>query len=165
MRNLALADRRRLCPAAGPWLRRAARCLLDELLQWEDYDLAFQLIDAGEMARLNQQFLQHEGSTDVITFNYNESPGRRQGEIFISVPDAEAYARLHGCARSEEIARYIVHGCLHLAGHDDLEPVARRRMKREENRLLKELSRRFDWGKLENEDAVRRKPNLRRRSR
>ena len=47
-----------------------------------------------------------------------------------------------------EIARYLVHGLLHLEGYDDAGPGPRRAMKRRENKLLKELSRRFDLGKL-----------------
>jgi rRNA maturation RNase YbeY len=47
-----------------------------------------------------------------------------------------------------EVTRYLVHGVLHLEGYDDTDPVSRRAMKRRENKLLKELSRRFDLGKL-----------------
>lgn len=45
--------------------------------------------------------------------------------------------------------RYIIHGILHLSGHDDLQPADRRRMKKEEGRLLKEMGRRFRLSKLE----------------
>ena len=42
-----------------------------------------------------------------------------------------------GTAWPEELARYVIHGLLHLHGYDDLEPAKRRVMKREENRLVK----------------------------
>jgi ssRNA-specific RNase YbeY (16S rRNA maturation enzyme) len=48
-----------------------------------------------------------------------------------------------------EIVRYLAHGILHLEGYNDTVPDARRTMKREENRLFMELSRRFDIDKLD----------------
>jgi probable rRNA maturation factor len=47
-----------------------------------------------------------------------------------------------------EIVRYLVHGVLHLLGHDDLQAAARRRMKREENRRLAGLSRKFSLAQI-----------------
>jgi ssRNA-specific RNase YbeY (16S rRNA maturation enzyme) len=44
--------------------------------------------------------------------------------------------------------RYVIHGILHLLGHDDLEPVARRKMKRVEGRWLRDIARRFPLSKL-----------------
>jgi ssRNA-specific RNase YbeY (16S rRNA maturation enzyme) len=46
------------------------------------------------------------------------------------------------------LARYVIHGVLHLRGFDDLRPADRRKMKREENRLLKEIARLFPLSKL-----------------
>jgi ssRNA-specific RNase YbeY (16S rRNA maturation enzyme) len=46
------------------------------------------------------------------------------------------------------VVRYVVHGILHLMGYDDLQPLARKKMKREEGRLVRELSRRFALSKL-----------------
>jgi len=47
-----------------------------------------------------------------------------------------------------EVVRYIVHGVLHLLGHDDLRADLRRKMKREENRLVRLLARRFALAQL-----------------
>ncbi|MGA2543841.1 MAG: rRNA maturation RNase YbeY [Verrucomicrobiota bacterium] len=113
--------------------------------------LGVYFIHAAEMARLNEQFLGHAGSTDVITFDYAEGAeqGGSGGEIFISVDDAVASAPRFRATWQSELARYLVHGMLHLRGYDDRRPAARREMKKEENRVLKALSRRLDWGKLE----------------
>jgi probable rRNA maturation factor len=115
-------------------------------------------INAAEMARLNEQFLGHAGSTDVIAFDYEEESegGGGCGEIFISVDDAVAGAPRFRATWQLELARYLVHGMLHLRGYDDQRPAARREMKREENRVLKALSRRFDWSKLERAKNVAR---------
>jgi rRNA maturation RNase YbeY len=121
--------------------------------------LGVSFISAGDMARLNEQFLGHAGSTDVITFDYTEDAptGERHGEIFVSVDDAVACAPRFRGTWQLEVARYLVHGVLHLLGFDDLRPAARREMKREENRVLKELSRRFDWNRLEQRNHVARR--------
>ena len=121
--------------------------------------LGVYFITATEMARLNEQFLGHAGSTDVITFNYQEgeAEGEWCGEIFVSVDDAVASAPRYRVSWQLELARYVVHGILHLRGYDDCRPAARRTMKKEENRLLKALSGSFDWGKLERPKHVARR--------
>ncbi|HTI69632.1 MAG TPA: rRNA maturation RNase YbeY [Candidatus Limnocylindria bacterium] len=102
-------------------------------------EVCFHLVSAREMARLNWQFLQHEGSTDVITFDQGSAPGRLRGEIFISVADAQAQAEEFGTTWQDELGRYMVHGLLHLAGYDDLQPSQRKIMKRLEERLMRQL--------------------------
>jgi probable rRNA maturation factor len=133
-------------------------------------ELGIHLVAAPEMIRLNEQFLSHAGSTDVITFDHADSAGQasspvrtntvgpargRQdagpvlwGEIFICLDDAVAQARRFRTTWQSEVARYLIHGLLHLHGYDDRRPAARLKMKREENRLLREVSRRFTLGRL-----------------
>ena len=74
-----------------------------------------------------------------------QSPNRRtthtdapklHGEIFVCVDEAVLQARKFGTSWQSEIVRYIVHGVLHLLGFDDSSAGARRKMKREENRLV-----------------------------
>jgi probable rRNA maturation factor len=64
------------------------------------------------------------------------------------VDEAVLQARKFGTHWQSEIVRYVVHGVLHLTGHDDRLSAARRKMKREENRLLTGLSRRFSLAQL-----------------
>ena len=102
------------------------------------------------MAKLNETFLKHSGPTDVITFDYSEADRRSPllGELFICVPEAVAQSRRFRTSWQEELVRYLVHGVLHLLGYDDRAAKARQRMKREENRLLRRLARRFDLASL-----------------
>jgi probable rRNA maturation factor len=93
------------------------------------------LVSDREMARLNQQFHQTAGTTDILTFDY----GGGEGELIISIPRAVEQARQYGTTRSRELALYVVHGILHLHGHDDTRAAARRRMRRAEQRLLGRL--------------------------
>ena len=97
------------------------------------------------MTRINQTFLNHAGSTDVITFDYSVPAPTPclAGEIFICVDDAVRQAREFGTTWPAEVVRYLVHGLLHLEGYDDLITARRRAMKREEHRVLEDLAERF----------------------
>ena len=155
MSELVLRNRQRVRRVNLRFLREISKAALTEFLHAENYELGVHLIAAPEMARINQQFLQHSGSTDVITFDHSK-PGTRNselgtclhGEIFICLDDALTQARQFHTTWQSEIVRYLVHGLWHLVGHDDTMPAARRKMKREENRLLRQLAKRFAFGKL-----------------
>jgi probable rRNA maturation factor len=128
-------------------LEKITAATLEELgMQVEE--LSIVLVGAKEMAQINEKFLGHEGPTDVITFDYSEGNKGLSGEIFICPEVAEKQAKKFKTTRQAEVVRYVVHGILHLAGHDDLNPVARKKMKKEEGRLVRELSRRFALSKL-----------------
>jgi probable rRNA maturation factor len=146
LRTLTLHNRQRRRALDRPMLRRVARTLLEELLQKTQYDLSLYFVAAPEMTRLNQGFLRHAGSTDVITFDYSDGGTGSfiHGEIFICTDEAALNARRFGTTWRAEIVRYLVHGVLHLCGHDDKRATARKSMKREEDRLVHTLSRRFD---------------------
>lgn len=146
MKRLLLKNAQRAHSLRLSSLREAARTLLENLLELPSYELAIHFIGSSRMAQMNKQFLDHEGSTDVITFDYREGYGEPaktdlNGEIFISVPDAIAQSRIYKRPWEEELIRYMVHGVLHLRGFDDLEPAKRKKMKAAEERLLKKLAR------------------------
>lgn len=149
--SLLIRNRQRATPIDVPLLRTLTKALVQDLLEIGRFDLAIYIVRAPEMARLNETFLQHTGSTDVITFDYlvpRPSSLSLHGEIFICIDDAKNQARQFRTSWQSELARYVVHGVLHLLGFDDLSPAKRKKMKREENRLLRELDRRFPLRKL-----------------
>ena len=75
------------------------------------------------------------------------------GEAFICVADAVKQAREFKTSWQSEVVRYAVHAVLHLRGYDDLQPARRRVMKREENRLVRELAAAFDLDQLETRNS------------
>jgi probable rRNA maturation factor len=152
--NVVIASRQRARKINRRLLKRITAALLADL-KIESVELGIHLVATPEMTRLNEKFLRHAGPTDVITFNYlvpsSQTPDPRpkiHGEIFICVNEAVTQARKFGTTWQSEVVRYVVHGLLHLLGFDDASPGARRKMKREENRRLRELSRRFPLSKL-----------------
>jgi rRNA maturation RNase YbeY len=143
--ELSIRNRQRFRRVNTRLLRELTLTLLNEEFRCESFEVCIHLIGAREMARINETFLQHEGSTDVITFELSDGVRRQDiaGEIFISVADAIANARQFHTTWQEEVVRYVVHGLLHLRGYDDARPAAHRRMKREENRILRSVLRHF----------------------
>jgi probable rRNA maturation factor len=167
-RTIIIVNRQRTRKFNARLLRKIVRELFLEL-KISKAELGINLVGAKEMARVNEQFLQHEGSTDVITFDYVAkvapagrrrvpSPARKthrrdagailHGELFVCVDEAVSQARHFQTSWQSEIVRYIVHGVLHLRGHDDLKPDLRRKMERAENRLVHALARRFSLAQL-----------------
>jgi probable rRNA maturation factor len=93
--------------------------------------------------RLNERWLGHEGVTDVITFDLGDGRRNRNGplagQVNVCWPVAQREAARRGIEPAWELLLYVVHGLLHLLGHEDHEPAAAQRMHAEEDRLLGEL--------------------------
>ena len=144
---LVIRNRQRVQPLDTRLLRKITTELLTELIGVSEVELGIALVSSREMAAVNQSYLQHEGSTDVITFDHvalpaikGSLPRQLHGELFICVEEAMRYAKEFRTTWQLEVVRYVVHGVLHLCGYDDLQAKLRREMKREEVRLLeKEL--------------------------
>ena len=142
MKHLSVRNLQRRYPVDSREARKATGLLMDELLKIEAYDLSILFVNETRMAQLNTTHLHHEGATDIITFDYCTSV-RFHGELIICPAVAGKHAQKYRANLGRELARYIIHGVLHLRGFDDQTPAARRKMKREENRLLQKLARRF----------------------
>lgn len=123
-------------PHLPPAARRRAAAGPGGLVPPGELSIAF-VTDAA-LARLHGDFLDDPSSTDVITFEGDPAAGLA-GEICVSADTAAAFAQKHGLPFAEELLRYVVHGWLHLAGYDDLEPAKKRRMRAAEERALRLL--------------------------
>jgi probable rRNA maturation factor len=152
--NIVIANRQRARKINSRLLKEIAGALLADL-EIGEAELGVNLVAAREMTLINETFLRHEGSTDVITFDYSNAEcgvrsaeSKVHGEIFICVDEAIEQAKKFRSTWQSEIVRYLVHGVLHLLGHDDRRAAARRRMKREENRRLAGLSKKFNLAQI-----------------
>ena len=98
------------------------------------------------MATLNWKHLQHRGSTDVISFGFAPmvKGGAVTGDVYIAPEVARRNAIEHGAGVREELLRLVVHGVLHVLGHDhpvDASRYASRMWRRQEQLLQRELAR------------------------
>jgi probable rRNA maturation factor len=103
-------------------------------------ELSVAFVTDPELASLHGRYLADPSATDVITFAGNADHGLA-GEVCISVDAAVRQGGRSGSALSAELALYLVHGWLHLAGYDDRRPAERRAMRRAEARALRILGR------------------------
>lgn len=98
-------------------------------------ELSLVFLDDPSLAELHGRFLNDPSTTDVITFEGDENFGTA-GEVCVSVDTAWRVASENAHAFSDELTLYVVHGWLHLAGYDDLQPAKKRRMRVAERRAL-----------------------------
>jgi len=102
--------------------------------------LSIALVDDSSIARLNAEYIGHEGPTDVISFDLaDEEPTGVEGELVISVETAcrQASARCH--PPELEVLLYAVHGTLHLLGLDDATADEAMQMHRLEDDVLRAI--------------------------
>lgn len=88
-----------------------------------------------ELLQMNQEFLNHNYFTDVITFDYGEGE-EISGDVFISVDQVALNAIEYGEASEDEMRRVMIHGILHLLAFDDATEQERRQMRKLENDAL-----------------------------
>jgi probable rRNA maturation factor len=92
------------------------------------------------MKKLNAEWLGHRSTTDVISFGLEGNDGPAlEGEIYVNLDQARRQAREYRVTERNEIARLVIHGSLHLLGHDDATPALRRRMSGLEDSYLGRL--------------------------
>lgn len=81
-------------------------------------ELSIALVGDEEIARLNREYLDHEGPTDVISFEL-PSPGEmRVGDVYVGARQASRQAEELGVPLREELLRLTIHGTLHVLGHE-----------------------------------------------
>jgi len=97
------------------------------------------LVSDRRLAALHAQFLGDPSPTDVLAFELEDDGTGPAAEIYVSLDCAWRTARERGVAPERELALYIVHGALHLCGHDDHAVRARARMRRAERTVLRAL--------------------------
>ena len=105
--------------------------------------LSIAFVSDRRIAALNRAHLGHAGSTDVISFGFApaKSGGAVVGDVYIAPGVARRNATEHGRAVREELMRLVVHGVLHVLGHDHPEDETRydSPMWRRQERLLRSL--------------------------
>ncbi|MCA1685241.1 MAG: rRNA maturation RNase YbeY [Planctomycetia bacterium] len=99
------------------------------------------VVDDATIRAINRRHLDHDWPTDVISFGLSEpgDGGGLSGELVVSAETAAATARRAGVSPWDELALYLVHGLLHLCGHDDSDDGGRDAMRRREGEILARL--------------------------
>jgi rRNA maturation RNase YbeY len=95
-------------------------------------ELAFIFCSDEKILEVNQNFLQHDYYTDIITFDYCEGE-IVSGDIFISVERVKENATSHNAEYNTELIRVLAHGVLHLIGFQDKSPKNKKEMTENED--------------------------------
>ena len=124
-------------------LERAARAALQHESHSPESDLSIVLTDNDRLHELNLNYLGIDSPTDVLSFPASEADpetgARYFGDILISVPRAQSQAEAAGHPLESEVQLLVVHGVLHLLGHDHAEPGEKKRMWRAQAEILESL--------------------------
>ena len=146
-----------LCADEGaePWLKGVGdvQALAEAalvLLQREDHELSILLTDDDSIRELNRAYRQKDAPTDVLSFSQHEgepfvSPVPMLGDLVISLQTAERQAVERGHSLAAEVRVLLVHGLLHLLGHDHIEGQDRQSMADAEDALLAALPSGPQW--------------------
>jgi probable rRNA maturation factor len=124
---------------------RRMRRTIKEVLAGEGIDsgeISLAVVDDPTIHDLNRRWLDHDEPTDVLSFVLERDESHLEGEIIVSADTARARAGEFGWSADAELALYVIHGALHLAGYDDKEPAAREQMRERERFYLERLG----WG-------------------
>lgn len=119
-------------------LRAAVRAALRQQHAPAPAALTLRLTGEAQLRRLNRDFMGHDAPTDVLSFPAEE-PGYL-GDLALSVPRAAAQARAGGHPLQAELQLLVVHGVLHLLGHDHRTARQKRRMWTAQAEILRQLN-------------------------
>ena len=124
-------------------LERAAQAALEHESQASESELTIVLTDDARLHQLNREYLGVDAPTDVLSFPASETDpetgAQYLGDILISIPRAQAQADAAGHPLESEVQLLVVHGVLHLLGHDHAEPEEKARMWRAQAEILEHL--------------------------
>lgn len=109
-----------------------------------DAELSVTLVDDPTIAELNARYRGIDRPTDVLSFSlmegdHSERRGALLGDVVVSLETAGAQARRGRRSLDDEVLRLLIHGTLHLLGHDHERDDEARRMRAEERRLWRTL--------------------------
>jgi rRNA maturation RNase YbeY len=81
-------------------------------------ELSYVFCSDDYLLQINQEYLNHDTLTDIVTFDNSEDPKKIEGDIFISIDRVKENGEKLGTSKTE-LERVMVHGLLHLLGYKD----------------------------------------------
>jgi probable rRNA maturation factor len=119
--------------------RRQLKLFIENIFTKEKYtlkELNFIFCNNREIKALNKRFLDHNYSTDILTFNFSKKKEAIVSDIFISQEQVKLNAKEFKTSFKREIHRVILHGTLHLCGYNDKTTKEKESMRAKEDYYL-----------------------------
>lgn len=101
--------------------------------------ISFNLCSDKYILQLNNEALQHDYYTDIITFELNEKNEPIEGDIYISIDRVKDNAKTLEIPFITELQRVLIHGVLHLCGYKDKSTKEEKQMREKENYYLNKI--------------------------
>ena len=98
-------------------------------------NLNFLIVGDKRMIHFNKTYLNHDYSTDIITFDNSENK-KISGDIVITIERVKENSKKYKVKLEDELRRVMVHGLLHLLGYDDKNEKEKKRIRKKENYYL-----------------------------
>lgn len=117
--------------ATRRWIKEAARA---EGFRIGEINVVF--CSDAYLLTLNNQYLNHDTFTDIVTFDNSDRQGTLAGDIFISIDRVRENAVKFGVDERDELHRVVIHGILHLCGYGDKGRDEKKKMTEKENFYL-----------------------------
>jgi probable rRNA maturation factor len=134
--SVEVLNRQNVMAVDAKWLERVVRRAV-AAIGAEVAEITVLVVDDRRIAALHDRWMGIPGPTDVLTFDLSAGASKSlAGDIAASAETARRMARELGWQARHELAYYVVHGLLHLAGEDDGTPGERRRMRRRERGVM-----------------------------
>lgn len=99
-------------------------------------ELNYIFCDDAYLLKINQDYLQHDYLTDIITFDYVLGK-RLSGDLYLSIDRIKENAQEFGVTFENELKRVMAHGVLHLMGYTDKTAVETAEMRNKEEEKIK----------------------------
>lgn len=99
-------------------------------------DLNYIFCSDEYLHKINVDYLDHDTLTDIITFDNSEDESTIEGDIFVSIERVKENSQTLNTVFDEEIKRVVIHGLLHLCGHDDYSIEEKVEMRRLESKYI-----------------------------
>jgi probable rRNA maturation factor len=123
-------------------LRQAAQATLDQRRLKRHVELTIVITGNAQLRSLNRAFREVDAPTDVLAFAIDEQPRPDTiylGDVVISYPQAREQAQTGGHPVEAELQLLVVHGVLHLLGHDHYTEAEKNVMWKAQTAVLKKL--------------------------
>jgi len=116
------------------WIRDVVRCEKNSISL-----LNYIFCSDAYLLKMNQQYLNHQTYTDIITFDNSEKNGAIESDIFISIDRVKENALVFKTTFTYELYRVMIHGVLHLCGYVDKSKANKKQMRKKEDFYLEQL--------------------------
>ncbi len=118
MIHVAIANQQAAVPIDRRRLRRAVRMVLRDA-GIVDGVISVAAVDDPTIRLLHRRHLGRDEPTDVLSFTLEQGGGMLEGEVVVGAETARRQAPRYGWSAADELLLYVIHGALHLVGHDD----------------------------------------------